>query len=147
MEERWTVFVNGRAVERVVDVVTVAAFPDPACTCGSSCMGRYRFWYEHGESLFTVDVDRIRLNWAIDELIDETPTGGYETLPKLVRDWNEDKGWCGIDEHFGSAVTPDDLAAFADALRPHVDGAFASALRDLARTATALRAPMKAMTD
>jgi hypothetical protein len=146
VEERWTTFTNGQAAELVVDVVAVAAFLDPACTCGRLCMGRYRFWYEHTGSLFTVDVDRIRLNWALDELM-EAPRSVYEALPRLVRDWNEDEGWCGLDEPFGSTVTADDVADFAEALRPYVDDAFASALHDLAVRAAELRAPMKAMTD
>jgi hypothetical protein len=147
VEERWTAYRDGQANEQVVQVVEVAAFLEPACTCGSLCMGRYRFWYEHAGSLFTVDVDRIRLHWAIEELLEETPAGAYAALPRLVRDWNEDQGWCGPDEPFGSAVTAADITAFADALAPHIDDAFTAALRDLARRAKSLGAPMKAMTD
>jgi hypothetical protein len=72
----------------------------------------------------------------------------------MVRLWKNDgpytstgrspNGWW---TSFGSAVTADDVAAFADALGPHVDDAFAAALHALARDATALGAPMKAMTD
>lgn len=130
----------------VVDVVAVAAFLDPACTCGRLCMGRYRFWYEHTGSLFTVDMDRIRLDWALDELM-AAPRGAYAALPRLVREWNEGEGWCGVGEPFGSAVTADEVADFAEALRPYIDDAFTSALHDLAGRAVALRAPMKAMTD
>jgi hypothetical protein len=147
VEERWTAFAEGRRFERVVQVVTVAAFLEPACSCGSLCMGRYRFWYERDGSLFTVDVDRIRLDWALDELLDAAPPGGYAALPRLVRDWNEDAGWCGLGAHFGAAVGGDDVAAFATALDPHVDGAFTAALRDLARTAQDAGAPMWAMED
>jgi hypothetical protein len=147
VEERWTVFVNGQASERVVDVVAVAEFLDPACTCGSLCMGRYRFWYEHAGSLFTVDADRIGLDWAIEEFMEAAPPTDYATFPRLVRDWSEGNGWCGLEEHFGSAVTTGEVADFADALRPYIGDAFASALQRLARRAATLKAPMKAMTD
>lgn len=140
-------FANGQASERVVDVVAVAEFLEPACTCGSLCMGRYRFWFEHAGSLFTVDADRIGVDWAIEEYMEAAPSTAYATFPRLVRDWHESNGWCGLDEHFGSAVTAQDIADFAAALRPYIGDAFASALRDLARRATALNSPMKAMTD
>lgn len=110
-------------------------------------MGRYRFWYERGGSLSIVDVDRIRLDWAIEEVLEAAPADGYAALPRLVRDWNEDRGWCGADEHFGAAVAVADIAAFADVLGPHIDDAFTAALHGLVRDAVALRAPMKAMTD
>jgi hypothetical protein len=41
-----------------------------------------------------------------------------QVAERAAQDWNEDRGWCGIDEHFGAAVTADDVAAFTDALRP-----------------------------
>ncbi|MEU5154578.1 hypothetical protein [Glycomyces sp. NPDC021274] len=162
MEERWTAFVDGRRLERVVEVVTVAAFLEPTCACGSLCMGRYRFWYERAGSLFMVEVDRIRLGWALDELLEAVPPGGYAALPRLARDWNEDTGWCGLGAHFGSAVTADEVTAFAAALEPHLDGphqndpphdrphrgvGFTAALQDLARAAVAAGAPMWAMED
>jgi len=53
----------------------------------------------------------------------------------------------GPGAYFGAAVTADAVAAFAAALDPHIEGGFAAALRDLARTAQDAGAPMWAMED
>lgn len=138
---------DGRRLERVVQVVTVAAFMEPACSCGSSCMGRCRFWFELGGTLHTVDVDRIRLGWGLDALFDAAPPDGHAALPRLARDWHENTGWCGLGVPFGTAVSRDDLAEFATALEPHMEGGFTAALHDLVRAAEAAGLPVWAMED
>jgi hypothetical protein len=145
VEELWRVFKDGRSKERHVDVVPVASLLKPACLCGSLCMGIYRFWYELDGQLFMVDVDRIRVDWLLDEIREEASPESYSQLPTLLLDWDHDTGWCGIDEPFGSPTTSANIRDLAGILTSR-DDELAGVLCDLADRADATRSEMWAMT-
>jgi len=110
-------------------------------------MGQYRFWYEHENTRFVIDVDRIGLDWTMGDFVETSPAVPLAERPKLIDEWVRADGWCGTDDHTDSIVDYEDIRAFAVAVRLHVEGRLSLALDQLVNTAETLKAPMGAMID